>query len=66
MVLLADQKGELTDYNLLATNSLQPVSPLSLSDLGIQNWHDSLLRKQNGSPMRLNLNNQPCDCLVQM
>lgn len=66
MVLLADEKGILTDYNLLATNSLSPTTAITLSELGIHRWEDPFYRKQSGSPLKLTFKGQSQDCLVQI
>lgn len=59
ILMLTDQNGNITDYNLLAQDLAQSFAPqpqqLNLKDLGISNWASPLLRKPGGFPMKVNL-----------
>lgn len=64
MIVLADDEGKITDYNLLATNSIKPTSeeeserPLSLQRMGVADWNSSAFKKQNGASAKVLIRNK--------
>lgn len=60
LILLADEHGMITDYNLLAQTSFRDLQttdakPAFLTDVGLTNFTHQQYRRQNGFPASLKL-----------
>jgi hypothetical protein len=73
MIILADDVGRITDYNLVALNGLRELlssrnlrlESMRLTDLGIEQPNPNLLRKQSGQLVCITVGGREVECLLQ-